>query len=130
VCSAPASSTTVPAPGSGTPPTTIAVQPGGATVAGPAAGVNRATGTAISGAPATRAPAPAYTPGPVTVTLGMNANGSWYTPGPVNVNLGMTAHGEWYVPGPVTATFNLSATGRWIEAPAEAIPAPRAPAKP
>jgi hypothetical protein len=105
----------------------------------PAACIDRATSTAAISAPAaavafppvTLAPAaapigaglpdsavrrePRYVAGPVTVTFGLNGDGSWYEPGPVTTDFDLTAQGAWFEPGPVTVEFGLSATGNWIE---------------
>jgi hypothetical protein len=72
------------------------------------------------------APAP-YAPGPVAVTLGLSANGSWYVPSPVSVNLALTAQGTWYQAAPVTRTFDLNARGVRLET--LDLPAPVAPAR-
>jgi hypothetical protein len=79
------------------------------------ASANTAVLTPVPDAAPRTAPAPAYVPGPVTVTFDLHATGSWYQPGPVTVSMNLNAEGSWYVPGPVTITFDLSATGNWLE---------------
>ncbi len=56
-----------------------------------------------------------YTPGPVTVSFELNANGSWYEPHPESLSFDLNASGSWYEPAPVIHTFDLTATGAWIE---------------
>jgi hypothetical protein len=107
---------------------------GAATPAAPTSGTTAApTGGAIAGAvlPGSAAGrAGPYTPGPVTVTLGINANGAWYTPAPVTVGVAMTANGSWYVPAPVTVNLGISAAGSWMPTKAGAGSGPLQPAPP
>jgi hypothetical protein len=65
----------------------------------PPKGPNNPPGCAATAPPtpikleaSTRVPvAPPYAPGPVAVTLGLSANGSWYEPSPVSMNLALSA---------------------------------------
>jgi hypothetical protein len=57
-----------------------------------------------------------YVPGPVSVTLGLSAHGSWYEAAPVALSLSLSASGSWYEPAPVALSLSLSATGSWYEA--------------
>jgi hypothetical protein len=94
------------------PPIAVAPAPAPVPTGSAVAAGGASTGTALPETSAGRAPV--YVPGPITVTLALNANGSWYGPSPVAVSLALSAEGSWYEPAPVTVTFDLSATGNWI----------------
>jgi hypothetical protein len=70
-----------------------------------------------------------YVPGPLTVNVDMNANGSWFVPGSLTANVDVDAHGSWFVPGPLTVTVEMSAAGSWAELTKNPL-APREPVLP